>query len=294
MNWDDLQFFLAVVRHRTYGSAGRRLGVDPTTVSRRVERLEGALSVSLFEAGPTGLNLTPEGQALLASAEDVERQILATREHLSGERSNLSGTVRISLSEGFATWIVAPQLPAFQTLHPGIKLEIVTTNGFLNPSKREADLAVMLARPSKGALVAGKLTDYTLGLYGSRKYLKTASPPKDIASLSGHVLVGYIPDFIYADELRYLNDVRSGLAPGLGSSSINVQAQMMIAGAGLGILPDFIGRQNEELVRLLPGDIEIRRSFWTVVHQDLQRVARVRAVSDWLTGLVATSGNLLL
>lgn len=293
MNWDDLQYFLAVARDRTFGSAARRLGVDPTTVGRRIDRLQEALNIVLFEAGPAGFHLTPSGVELLASAEDIERQILSAREQLSGERSRLSGTVRISLSEGFATWIVAPNIAAFQLLHPDIQLEIVTTNGFLNPSKREADLAVMLARPSKGALIAGKLTDYSLGLYASADYMRRHEPPTDTAALSGHILVGYIPDFIYAEELRYLNDVRSGLDPGLGSSSINVQAALLEAGAGVGILPDFIGRQCPNLVRLLPETINIRRTFWVVVHQDLQRIARVRAVTDWLTALVAANATLL-
>ena len=293
MNWDDLQYFLSVARERTIGAAARRLGVDPTTVGRRIERLQVELNTQLFEAGPSGHHLTHSGVDLLARAEDVERQIFAAREQLSGERSKLSGTVRISLSEGFANWIVAPNLPDFHSLHPDIRLEIVTTNGFLNPSKREADLAVMLARPSKGALIAEKLTDYTLSLYASAAYLNGTEAPEDVSALSQHPLVGYISDFIYADELRYLNDVRSGLEPDIGSSSINVQTAMIRSGAGIGILPDFIARQHDDLVRLLPDVISIRRSFWTVVHQDLQRIARVRAVSDWLSGLVEAKTKLL-
>lgn len=293
VNWDDLQYFLSVARERTYGAAARRLGVDPSTVGRRIERLQIDLNTLLFEAGPTGHHLTQSGIELLASAEDVERQIFTAREQLSGERSKLSGTVRISLSEGFANWIVAPNLLDFQRLHPDIRLEIVTTNGFLNPSKREADLAVMLARPTSGALIAEKLTDYTLSLYAAYEYMASHAAPTDVASLSQHILVGYVSDFIYADELRYLNDVQSGLRPDIGSSSVNVQVAMVKAGAGLAILPDFIARQHENLVRLLPDVIHVRRSFWTVVHQDLQKVARVRAVKDWLSSLAITRSALL-
>jgi len=233
-NWDDLRFFLAVARGRTLTAAGAMLKVDATTVGRRIERLANTLNTNLFEAGPSGLNLTPGGEKLLTYAEDMERNALTARDRISGERSRLTGTVRLSLSEGFATWMVARHLPAFQALHPEIRLEIVTTNGFLNPSKREADLAVLLGRPQHGRLVAQKLTDYRLGLYASHDYVAQHGMPTDRAALSAHPLIGYIPDFIYAEELRYLDELQPGLAPTLRSSSINAQHHLIAAGAGIG------------------------------------------------------------
>lgn len=179
-----------------------------------------------------------------------------------------------------------PHLPAFAQSHPEIALEIVTTNGFLNPSKREADLAVMLARPAQGPLLAAKLADYSLGLYASADYLAGHAPVTGVAGLGRHRLIGYIPDFIYADELRYLSEVDAGLHPAFSSSSINVQFALTQAGLGIGILPHFIGSQSAALRRILPEDVRITRSFWTVVHRDLSRVSRVRAVLDWLRQIV--------
>jgi len=112
------------------------------------------------------------------------------------------GTVRLSLSKGFATWLVAKHLQSFRSLHPEINLEIVTTNGFLNPSKREAGLAVMLVRPVKGPLIARKLANYSLGLYASGEYLHIHSQPKAFDDSKQHILTGSIPDFIYAEKLR--------------------------------------------------------------------------------------------
>ncbi|MFM6854149.1 MAG: LysR family transcriptional regulator [Sphingopyxis sp.] len=282
MQWDDLRFFLALARARTLGAAAKHLGVDGTTVGRRIERLSGELNASLFEHTPAGSVLSDAGQKLLTHAEDVERSILNAADALTGERGLLAGTVRISLSEGFAAWVIAPQLPQFQARHPDIKLEIATTNGFLNPSKREADLAVMLARPARGPLLSRKLADYSFGLYASREYIAAHPALHHVRQLKHHRLIGYIADFIYADELRYLTEISDALVPSFSSSSINVQHAMTRAGCGIAVLPHFIGRQDAQLVPILPDDVAINRSFWLVVHKDLRRVARVSAVIDWL------------
>lgn len=282
MYWDDLRYFLAVERGRTLGKAAAKLGVDATTVGRRIERLGHALNAKLFEVGPYGHSLTAAGEKLLQHAEEVERSILAANGDLTGESGRLAGTVRISLSEGLATWVFAPNLPIFQARHPGIMLEIATTNEFLNPSKREADLAVMLARPTSGALITQKLTDYRLGLFASRDYIAAHGTVAALDDLRQRVLIGYIPDLIYSDELRYLGEIDAALRPGLTSSSINMQHAMTRAGLGVAVLPHFIGMNDPALVPLLPDIITITGSFWIVVHADLRRVARVNAVIEWL------------
>lgn len=290
MHWDDLRYFLAVERGRTLSRAAARLGVDATTVGRRIERLGQSLNATLFEIGPSGHSLTAAGEKLLQHAEEVERSILAANGDLMGESGKLAGTVRISTSEGLATWVFAPNLPVFQKRHPGIMLEIATTNGFLNPSKREADLAVMLARPTHGALITQKLSDYRLGLFASHDYIAAHGMVKDIADLRQRALIGYIPDLIYSDELRYLEEIDGALRPRLTSSSINMQHAMTRAGLGVAVLPHFIGMNDAGLVPLMPEMVTITGSFWIVVHTDLRRVARVNAVIEWLrqvAGVVA-------
>lgn len=294
MQWDDLRFFLALARHRTLGSAAKALGVDATTVARRIDRLAGTLGAPLFDSGPGGHLPTPRGEALLVHAEDIERSIIRAGEGRQGGAGRFSGTVRLSLSEGFGTWIVAPNVASFAARHPGIALEIVTTNGFLNPSKREADLAVMLARPKEGPLNARRLTDYSLGLYASPAYLARKGTPASKAELVGHDLIGYIPDFIYSGELRYLADIDRAIVPAHQSSSINVQLALARGGAGIAVLPDFIGLKDPTLIRLLPDQVSIRRSFWSVVHSDLSRVGRFRAVIEWLTEICRTERSFLL
>lgn len=263
--------------------AAKRLRVDATTVGRRIERLELSLNAELFEQSANGHQLTAGGQQLLQHAEDMERSTSDISTVLTGGRSRLEGNVRLSISEGLATAVVARCMSAFRKDNPSIELEIAITNGFLNLSKREADLAVMLARPRKGPLVARKLTDYSLGLYASKDYL-ASNPVAQVSDLFSHSLIGYIPDFIYAEELRYMEEVSPGLKPTLTSNSINVQHILTRSGCGVAILPHFMAVNDDQLAPLLP-DVEIHRSFWIVVHQDMVKVARVRAVVEWLDRL---------
>jgi DNA-binding transcriptional LysR family regulator len=281
-DWDDLRIFLAVARARKVAPAARALGIDPTTIGRRLTRLARSLETDLFEMSGGERQLTERGVALMRHAESVESAALAAMEDVTGEQRSLSGQVRLSVAEGFGTWILAPALSDFHARHPDIRLDLVTASGFLNPSKREADMAVMLARPQRGRLSVKRLGDYRLHLYAAPAYLARARSPRTPADLRGHTLIGYVPEFIFSPELDYLDEVEAGLEASLRSTSINVQYRMVAAGAGIGVLPDFIARTDASLVRLLPGHVEIMRSFWLVTHGDLRSVARIAAVGEWL------------
>jgi DNA-binding transcriptional LysR family regulator len=287
MHWDDLRIFLAVARVQKLAVAARSVGLDATTVSRRLDRLAAELGTTLFEQASSGHVLTARGTELLRHAEDIERSTLAAQADVSGERGLLSGVVRVSVAEGFGTWVVARHLAAFRAAHPDIVVELIASNGFLNPSKREADLSVMLARPTSGPLVVRRLTDYQLQLYAVQGYLDRAPPLRSAADLRRHVLIGYVPDLIYSPALDYTGQIRPGSAPDIRSSSINAQHAMTVSGAGLCVLPRFIGDKDERLVPVLTGEVGLTRSFWLVVHRDTRQLARVAAFVDWLTALIA-------
>lgn len=263
------------------------LGVDATTIGRRLTRLSEQLGAQLFETVGGERLLTERGQALLRHAEAVESAALAAMGEVTGDSRRLSGQVRLSVAEGFATCVLAPALPAFHRAHPDIQIDIVTASGFLNPSKREADMAVMLARPRTGKLVASKLHDYRLRLYAAPGYIATYGMPADIEALRDHSLIGYVPEFIYAPELDYLGEVGAGLEPKLRSTSINIQHRLIAGGAGIGVLPAFIGDNDAGLVPLLADQKEIRRTFWLVTHSDTRGLARIGAVVDLLKGCAA-------
>lgn len=201
MNWDDLRFFLAVARSSKLSLAARTLGLDATTVGRRIDRLGRDLGTTLFERGPAGQVLTERGSQLLVHAEAIEHVAFEARSQVAGERSLLSGTVRISVAEGFGTWIIARHLAAFHQANSQIVVELIASSGFLNPSKREADIAVMLARPTSGPL---RLTTYNVGIYAAPSYLATVRPITCASDLGDHVLIGYVPDMLYSPALDYI------------------------------------------------------------------------------------------
>src|SRR3569832_690785 len=158
-NWDDLRIFLAVARAQKLAPAARLLGVDVTTVGRRLARLGEALGAPLFETIAGERRLSEAGQALLPHAETIEAAVLAASAGDSG-RAGLVGQVRLRLAEGLATHVVAPGVARFRAAHPQLRLDLITASGFLTPSKREADIAVMLARPRNRQLRASRLAAY--------------------------------------------------------------------------------------------------------------------------------------
>jgi DNA-binding transcriptional LysR family regulator len=288
MDWSDLQVFLAIARAGQMGRAGAALGMD--------RRLEAALGETLFEQTREGQVLTEAGERLLAKVEAMAQAATAIGEGGPASASGLlSGTLRISASEGFGSWFLAAHVPDFVRAHPALTLDLVANSGFLSLSKREADIAVMLSRPKAGPVIARKLSDYSLRLYASQGYLALGGMPQAPADLlKGHSLVGYIPDLLYAPELRYLDELQPGLAPTLRSSSINAQHHLIAAGAGIGVLPCFMGDADPALVPVLP-DRRITRSFWLVTHKDTHQLARIRAGRDWILGVVQRHrGQLLL
>jgi DNA-binding transcriptional LysR family regulator len=293
LSWSDLQDFLAVARAGQLARAGSATGVDPTTIARHLRRLEARLGTTLFEQTREGQVLTEAGEALLARVEAMAQAASAIGEGSSGA-GGLSGTLRISASEGFGSWILARQVPAFIAVHPALTLDIVASSGFLSLSKREADIAVMLSRPKAGPVLARKLSDYALRLYAAPDYLAENGAPQRPADLAqGHRLVGYSPDLLYDPMLRYLDEISPGLTANLRSSSINAQLRLLAAGAGIGVLPCFMGDADPALVPVFP-ERRIVRSFWLVTHKDTQNLARIKAGKDWLIDCVQRRRELLL
>lgn len=292
-DWNDFQAFLAVARAGQLARASSAMGVDATTVGRRLRRLEARIGATLFEQTREGQILTEAGETMLAEVEAMEQAASRIDEQAAGI-AGPTGLLRVSLSEGLASWIVAPVLGSFVEANPRLVVDLVASSGFLSPSKREADLAVTLSRPRAGPVIAGKLSDYSLRLYATPGYLsQNGLPDKPGELATGHRLVGYIPDLLYAPELRYLAEIWPDLSATVRSSSINAQHRLIAAGAGIGVLPCFVGDSDPALVPVLP-DRRITRSFWLVTHKDTHNLSRVRAFKDWLTLLVANERERLL
>ncbi|MGQ3100463.1 MAG: LysR family transcriptional regulator [Sphingopyxis solisilvae] len=293
MDWGRLQYFLMVARHGTLARAAAALHVDATTVSRQVSALEAALQQTLFERAPTGFVLTAAGRTLVPHAEAMAAA--AARIHSAREGgSALSGQLRVSVSEGFGNSFIAPRLAGFVAAHPELEIDLVASSGFLNPSRREADMAVLLARPRKGPLITRKLADYSLGIYAPADrpdwHEKIASAP---LSRTGIPVIGYIPDILYAPELDYLGEIEPGLRAHVRSSSILAQRRMIAGGAGVGVLPCFLAAGDPALTRVRPEQV-IGRSFWLALHRDIAPQPRIRAFIDWLDAEVRDARALLV
>ena len=293
MDWDRLQYFLFVARHGTLARASAALQVDATTVSRRVSALETALGQTLFERAPSGFVLTAAGRALVPHAEAMAAA--AARIHSAREdAAALSGQLRVSVSEGFGNSFIAPRLAGFVAAHPELEIDLVASSGFLNPSRREADMAVLLARPRKGPLMTRKLSDYSLGIYAPAVRLDwqeaVAAAP---LSRTGIPVIGYMPDILYAPELDYLGEIEPGLRATVRSSSILAQRRMIAGGAGVGVLPCFLAADDPELVRVR-SEQTIARAFWLALHRDVAPQPRIRAFIDWLDTEVRESRGLLV
>ena len=288
-DWNDYQAFLAIAHQGQIGRAARYMGVDATTIGRRLRKLEARLGQTLFEQTREGQVLTEAGEALFAHVEAMaiaEGRIAVPEKSQEGP----TGTLRISVSEGFGTWFLASRLPAFSALYPNVTVDLVASSNYLNLSRREADVAVFLSRPQAGPLVATKLAPYRLGLYAGRDYLCRCGMPSSAAELGAHRLVGYIPDLLTAPELRYAEEIHPECRVPLRSTSINAQLAMLESGGGIGILPCFIGDLSSKLTRVLPA-IELKRSFWLVMHKETQQLAKVIPFGSWIRGVLKADGG---
>ncbi|MCT8973026.1 LysR family transcriptional regulator [Microbaculum marinisediminis] len=294
LDWNDLRYFLSVARTGRLTEASRRLGTDHATVSRRIKALEGALDARLFERSPRGYALTEAGERLLAHAERMESSAARMQSEIAGENMTLGGAVRVGAPDGFGTIFLAPRIGTLNRRYPELDLQIVAMPRVFSLSKREADIAIGLARPTEGRLVTRKLTDYRLHLYASRSYLDENNPIESPADLSDHVVIGYIPDLIFTPELDYLPQVSSQIKPRLTSSNLIAQMRAARAGAGLCILPDFMALEDPGLVSVLRDEIDLVRTFWLILHADLHDIARVRAVADFIVAEVEAARDLFM
>lgn len=288
-DWNDLRHFLELSRTGKLSVAAVRLGVDHTTVARRVAALEAALGARLFDRSPKGYRLTEPGQRLVPLAEAMESQSLTLAREVAGMDAAATGTVRLATPEAFGSQFLAWHLPGLRARHPGIELELIAETRPLSLTKREADIAIMLARPTSGRLVAWKLGEYHLGLYAAPDYLATKPAINRRDDLGTHDFIWYVDDLLQFEELRGLLS-RQFKDPHVvfRSTSIAAQAHACMRGMGLALLHCFHANHLPGLVRVLPGSVYVTRGLWLVVHEDLRHVARIDAVCGFLTGLVGS------
>ncbi|PLZ00104.1 LysR family transcriptional regulator [Burkholderia sp. WAC0059] len=295
LNWDDLRYFLAVARTQRASAAARQLGVDHTTVARRVRELETALGTVLFDKSRAdGFTLTTDGQKLLRHADAVETAVHSASEQFAGATHSLSGHIRIGSTEGFGCFFLAPQLARFAAIHCDVSLDLLPVPHFVSLSKREADMAITLERPERGQYVFTKLCDYQLRLYGTRDYLESRAPIRSTADLHHHEFMDYVEDLAFSHELLYLNRTIPNVTARLCSTSVIAQYHAALQGRALAILPCFMATPNPALVSILPDEVVVTRHFWLSSREDLRKLRRIATLWDYLRATASANQPLLM
>jgi DNA-binding transcriptional LysR family regulator len=281
-DWNELRLVLAVVRAHGLIGAARALGIDHSTVFRRLHAVEARLGQPLFERLPGGAyEPTSVARRMAAAAERMEDEVLALGRDIAGRDHRLTGRMRVTSSETLAYRILTPHLAAFRQAHPGIAVELTIDNRVLNLSRREADVALRPMRPKEGDLWGRKLADVAWTVYGSRGYLEAQGALASPVDLKGHPLIGWEAGATGINAAEWLNGIAPDPAFVYRTSSLVNQLHAAKAGIGLAVLPCYLGDLEPELARALPDPVpELALELWIVTHSDLKRTARVRAFFD--------------
>lgn len=283
MDWDDLRVFLALARATSLAAAATALRINATTVSRRVAALEEQMKLRLFDRTPDGWLLTPEGRELLPRAERMEGEALAVERQLVGADRKLEGSVRISVTEMIGTRFIAPHLTRLAERHPNITVDLSCTSRTVSLARREADIALRLARPREQRVVIRRLTTIPLALYASRAYVEQHGAPEEPErSLAGHCLIFFADARPFALENDWFEARRDGARVVLRADSVSAIFSATSAGLGISLLPRAVADTDPHLVRIATQTAPEPRVIWQAVHEDLMPSARIRAVVEFL------------
>ncbi|WP_198368637.1 LysR family transcriptional regulator [Roseomonas rosulenta] len=284
-DWNDHRLVLAVTRAGSLTAAAKTLGVDHSTVFRRLAALEARLGLPLFERVAGGAYTPTEaGAHAAAAAERMEDAALGLARDLAGQDRRLAGRLRITCSETLAFRLLTPWVGRFRAEHPGIAVEIVVDSRVLNLSRREADVALRVARPREGDLWGRKLADVAWTAYGAASHFAAAPPLAGPRDLAAHPLIGWEEATTGVNAARWLAEIAPPEAVVYRTGSLVNQMVAARAGLGLALLPCYLGDPEPGLARALPEPIpELSREMWIVTHRDLRNTARIRAFFDTVT-----------
>ena len=294
-NWESLRFFLALARCSTPSAAASLLHVDHNTVRRRVAILEKELDTKLLVKRDDEYCLTPEGAVLMEAAEKIESLASLASKEIVGKDFEVTGTVRVAAPDGLATFFLAPRLPLIRENFPKLNIELSVPSRQSKLSKREADIAITVARPGDKKVVTKKLTEVTLRLFASDQYLSLARPIRTPADLAEHNFVSGVDEFDFGPVLNNIfSKLGAGFEPTIACSSIIAQLKATASGGGLCCLANFIADTEDALVCILPEKLNFKREIWMVTHRDLGGLGRVKAVQQFIEDQFAASKQLFM
>jgi DNA-binding transcriptional LysR family regulator len=290
MDWDDIRYFLAIYRCGSSNGAARQLGVQHTTVGRRLTALEAALGTNLFMRTPEGLSPTAAALEILPLAEDAERSFLAITRQVGSSDSRIEGQVRLTTSDAFSTYVVR-QLPKLRERHPALTVEILGGNTVFDLSRGEADLAIRMVPTTQPDLICRKVGVAGWSLYAAEDYLSRRGRPKSSTDLGGHDVIGFDESLAGSPGALWLGQNAKGAHMPLRGNSIGAVVNAAIVGIGLAMVPCYIATAEASLRRVTP-EVLSSRDIWLVFHPDAARIARVRTVIDFVAEVIRADAAL--
>ncbi|MFV1984436.1 MAG: LysR family transcriptional regulator [Thiohalomonadales bacterium] len=288
MDWDNLRFFLAVARKGSIRAAAETLGVNHSTVTRRISAFEKKLGVRLFERLPNGYMLTPTGEEMLKSAQHVEEEIIKLDRQVIGRDAQLNGTLRVTMPTALATHLIMPDISAFTKMYPNIQLELAFSSEEFNLRKREADVAIRLTPNPPDYLVGRQILQPAKGVYASHDYLKNNNPQLHPDKLQW---IGW--ENVSQPQWNSISLYSSSPIIHIADDLV-AQLEAVKAGMGLAMLPCFIADTVPSLERLeFFSNNGTCGALWILTHEDLRATGRVRAFIDFMLNAFEIHRDLL-
>jgi len=282
-SWDDLRHFLAIVHHGSLNAAAKSLGVDQSTVFRRLRSLENYLGTQVFDRRHHGrYELTAAGESLLEQASHIELATFNIERDVRGRDLELSGTIRVTTADDIALAILPRHLSEFQRLYPSISIDLLTANRYYSLGRGEADVAIRPGYSSdESRVIPRKICSSSLALFASPGYLEQAGTPRRSSDLEAHRLIGWCGDLSPDGFSNFIDRVRAADSV-YNSNNLVVHRAMAEAGLGIAYLPEFFGAASDKLQPVLPEFREDSEYIWILQHDDLRHAARVRAFVDFI------------
>ena len=288
MKWDDLRNFLAVARSGSLSEAGRLLKTSPATVGRRISLLEEDLNVQLFRRGSNGYTLTDCGRAVFQKAQQADEAMLSVERAAIGRDVRTTGKVRVATTEDIGALVVAPALSRLRQAFPGIHLELIAGQDVVSLTRREADIALRPVRATKGNFVIRQVGWWECTLYAAKAYVEAHKlEPGKKDWLSRVSIIRWTDEGMSLLGGPWLAEHARGSTIALTSNTRRIQLAACKAGVGVAVLPCVAAEHDPGLVRLLPPREVASIPLWLVVHRDLARTARVKAVMTFLADAAA-------
>lgn len=291
VNWDDLRFVLALSRATGLTSAARALGVNTSSVYRRLEALEASMGVRLFERFRTGYRLTGAGEELTEAASRMESEALVIERRVLGADVRLQGTMRLATSEALMLHVLADHIEDFRLQYPDINLEVALSNRQVDLGRRDADIVIRATSVAPEHLVGRSVGHVSAAAYASRTYLDAMGRGKPIAAYDW---IGYDGALEHHRQARWTSDHVPDERVRLRFDSISAVLAVVARGVGCGALPCFVADGHPALERLPDTYQETDVQIWVLTHPDLRKSAKIRAGLQFFGSRLSAQRSMLV